>query len=131
MMPRAWRAHLVLRRGLRAPGGLVRANPRPQWSRWNRQACASRSCWLRGPRFPRALHGGLVVTSHRLRLARPTFAGRKRCGRSSAGYGVRRWTPKKPTLDAARPENITEPITVSRTAATGPENLYSCLSAAV
>lgn len=30
MMPRAWRAHLVLRRGLRAPGGLVRANPRPQ-----------------------------------------------------------------------------------------------------
>ncbi|XP_021061001.1 uncharacterized protein LOC110326765 [Mus pahari] len=27
MMPRAWRAHLVLHRGLRAPGGLVRANP--------------------------------------------------------------------------------------------------------
>ncbi|XP_006514482.1 basic proline-rich protein [Mus musculus] len=56
---------------------------------WNHRA-SSRSCRLRGHRFPRARHGGLVVTSHRLQIARPTFAGRKRCGRSSAHYGMRR-----------------------------------------
>lgn len=44
---------------------------------------------LRGPRFPRARHEGLVVTSHRLQIARPTFAGSKRCGRSSARYEMR------------------------------------------
>ncbi|XP_017457327.1 proline-rich protein HaeIII subfamily 1-like [Rattus norvegicus] len=57
---------------------------------WNHRACASGSCWLRGPGFPRALCGGLVVTSHRHQIDRPTFAGRKRCGRSSAHYGMRR-----------------------------------------